>query len=195
MNFDWIKRHRNTLLNSALALTALVVLAARFFLKSSPFPSRQTESLYENWLQDPQSDEETLQVLQSAALSSGQSAYIAQQLIAQGEGKKAEPFAKIPLNHLHSVLPEYAEFAENGLKVASGKFEEAFTCALHLKEQLQMQGKEETLLYGFNLLRLMSLTRQLQKEDTQVIQELEKFLASGNESAHLLGRAIPEGFR
>lgn len=195
MNFDWIKRNRNTLLNSALALIALVVLATRFFLKSDPFPSRQTESLYENWIQDPQSDEETLQALRSATLSFEQSARIAQQLIVQGEGQKAEPFAKIPLDHLHSILPEYAEFAENGLKVASGKFEEAFSRAMQLKEQLQMQGKEETLLYGFNLLRLTSLSRQLQKEDSQVSQELEKFLAGGNEPAHLLGKAIPEGFR
>lgn len=195
MDFDWIKQHRNTLLNSAIVLVTLVILAGRFFLKSDPFPSQQAENLYENWIQDPQVDEETLQALRAAELTFSQSARVAQQLIARGEGKKAETFAKTSLNRLRSVLPEYAEFAENGLRIASDKFEEAFTHALYLKNQLQADGKSETLLYGFNLLRLMSLSRELEREDAQMNQEFEKFLANGSESARLLEQAIPEAVR
>ncbi len=194
MNFNWIKYHRRSLLNSAIIVITLGVLAGRFFL-TDPDPTPHTDGLYESWIQGFHNTEEMLEALRHVELTTEQSAQIAQRLIGQGKGQQAEHFARIPIENLRIILPEYAEFAENGVRMAKGKFEEAFESALSLKEDLIDQGKKETLLYGFNLLRLTSLACELQKQEGLIRQELENFLVNGTESAQVLKKVIPEAFR
>jgi hypothetical protein len=153
---DWIKQQRRILLNIGLALGAIAILLLRYFSKNSSL-DQSSVGLYEEWVEDPKVDEASLEPLRKAALPDAMSARIAQVLIAQGEGQKAAFFAQSSLEHLRGHLPEYAEFAEGGLLIASGRLEEALKGALALKERLQLQGKTETHLYKFNLARLESL--------------------------------------
>jgi hypothetical protein len=166
MGLEWIKQQRRTLLNIGLALGAIVILTLRHFSKNSSF-DQSGISLYEQWVQDPEVDEASLEPLRKAALPEEVSAHIAQVLITKGEGQKAEFFAKNSLGHLRLHLPEYAEFAEGGLLIASGKLHEALQGALALKERLQAQGKVETHLYKFNLARLESLEEKLEGKSVE----------------------------
>lgn len=185
MDFDWIKEHRKALFNAAMVVAALGILAARFFSGGSAIPT-QGDDAYESWIKDPKADEESLKVLTKAKLSSDLYAQVAARLIFQNEGQKAEPFAKNSLNHLRKALPEYAEFAEGGLLIASGKTKDALRHSLKLKEELRKEGKDQSLLYGYTLVRLASLAKELKSGEAESHEELEKFLASGSKPAEQL---------
>lgn len=154
----------------------------------------QQEDVYDAWIKDPQVDEESLQALRKAKLPSELYAQVASRLVFQNEGQKAEGFAKNSLQHLRKGLPEYAEFAEGGLLIASGKMEDALRHSLQLKQRLDEQGKAQSLLYGYTLVRLASLARELKADVTEYNAELQKFLAGGGESAQQLSALFQKFF-
>lgn len=118
-------------------------------------------------------------------------AQIADAFIAQNEGEKAQPFADKVLQRVKQQTPEHAEYAEGSLLISKRDFTNALSKAITLKDKLD----HESLLYGFNLIRIASLYRVLETPDKEVaaLQELENYMQKNQKASAVLMECFHEG--
>ena len=109
---------------------------------------------------DPELCEEVCHLLEKDETFSRQyGARVAQLLIGHGQFEKAKPYVDLPLEFLRKESPEHASFVETTLLIEKGSYQDALEKAIRLKDQM---GREESLLYVHNLLRIATLQTQLE---------------------------------
>jgi hypothetical protein len=118
-------------------------------------------------------------------------ALIADRYIVQNEGDKAEPYADSVFKRVLKQSPEHTAFAEGSLQIAKGHLREALVHTVALKERMD----KESILYGFNLVRLASLYRALSVHDQELaaLEELEQYMQENQKRGSILAECFNEG--
>lgn len=89
---------------------------------------------------------------------------IGQNLLSTYSAKEATPYIERTLKRTGDSL--YAEYARGSLSITEGKYEEALTHAISLKNSVAGL-KDHEILYAFNLMRIAILSRQLGERQTE----------------------------
>ncbi len=147
---------------------------------------------FDHWMVQGEAFEKLEAALkQNPELESRYSAHIADKLIAQNEGKKASAIAQNVFKRVLDQTPEYSAFARASLLISEGKFNEALNQAIALKETTD----ENSILFGFNLVRIASLYRQLddRSHELTALNELEDYLNTHEKTASVLTECFTEG--
>jgi hypothetical protein len=118
-------------------------------------------------------------------------ALIADRFLVQDKPDEAQPFADNVFKRVLNQTPQHTAFAQGSLLIESGQLQSALTGALELQKELE----KESLLYGFNLVRIASLARSLDlPEDEQpALAELEAYLEANAKAAAILQTCFREG--
>ncbi len=118
-------------------------------------------------------------------------ARVAERFIVQNEADKAEPFANRVLARVGKQSPGHAAFAEGSLLIAKGDLPEALKQSVSLKSEL----KEDSLLYGFNLVRIASLCRALHVQDQEAasLKDLSTYMEKNHDESLMLTECFHEG--
>lgn len=125
---------------------------------------------------------------------------IGQNLLAAICPQEATPYIERTLNRTRQ--PFYSEYAWTSLKICEEKYEEALEEAISLKEKMDAdssfweKSKENSALFAFNLMRIATLSQQLNRNQTELEawEEIKNYGGWGQEEAtpKLIGH---EGFK
>ncbi len=99
-------------------------------------------------------------------------ARIAQRMLALGDAKRADSYARAAIHRAGDMTsPYYERFSRNTLAISRGQFQMALDEAILLKTELEQDDRfwqerdklirSGTVLYAYNLMRIASLQRQL----------------------------------
>lgn len=118
-------------------------------------------------------------------------ALIADKFFTQNEGERAEEFADKVFARVLKQTPGHVAFAEGSLLIAKNQFRDALVHAVALKESLG----ENSLLYGFNLVRLASLYRILdaREQEKSTLEDLRSYMERNANAASILTESYKEG--
>ena len=178
----------------------IVIVIATFFVAFQLFGKfhkpRETQYLvanqaFEKWIAQGEAFDKLESALQThPELETKFGAMIADKYIAQNEGEKAEPYAENVFKRVFRQTPEHTAFADGSLQIAKGNLREALTQAVVLKEHM---GKD-SLLYGFNLMRIASLYRALavQGQELAALEELEHYMKENEKGASILSECFSD---
>lgn len=130
-------------------------------------------------------------IKQNPELETKFGAMIADKFIVQNDGERAQPFAEVVFQRVLKHTPEYAAFARGSLLISKGRFQDALVEAVSLKKELN----HDTLLFGFNLVRIASLCRALEAPvaECEALDELKLFMESYEKAATVLTECFHEG--
>lgn len=179
----------------------VIVVVATFFLAFQTFgkfhkPMRHhyytANQAFEKWMVQGEAFEKLEAALRHhPELETKFGVLIADKFIGQSEGDKAQPFAESVFNRVLKQTPEHTAFAESSLLIAKGNFREALSQSISLKNRLN----ENTLLYGFNLVRIASLYRALELRDQEIasLDDLERFMQQNQGVKEILNECFCEG--
>lgn len=148
--------------------------------------------VFENWLvQGEAFDKLEEAIANHPELETKFGAKVADRFIVQNEGDKAEPFAENVFQRILKQTPEHALFAKGSLMIAKGELSQALAESNALQERLD----EDTLLYGFNLVRIASLYRALEmaQEEHEALQKLDTYLQTHEKTKEVLTECFQEG--
>lgn len=193
---EWLQDNHRRFFYGVTLVVASFFLAFQVFAKyhktARSKPPAVLQETFENWLVQGEAFEKLEEALKrTPELETRLGAMIADKFIVQNDGQRAEPFAEGVLRRVLRQTPEHAMFAHGSLLIAKGELENALTEALSLKEQLD----QSTLLYGFNLVRIASLSRALEcfAAEQTVLEELETFMQAHQSAASILMECFHEG--
>jgi len=192
---DWLQYKRRHFFYGVICIVASLFIAFQVFgklHKQSPHHFLSANKAFNEWTKNAQDFEKLEQTVQShSELETKFGALIADKLIVRNEGEKAEGFADSVFKRVMKHTPAHTAFAEGSVLIAKGDMEKALIQAVNLKERLE----KDSLLYGFNLIRIASLSRFLEASDQELsaIIELEKFINDGSEASSTLAECFREG--
>jgi hypothetical protein len=192
---DWISEHSKTIL---LSFTTLIVLSFCLFQLSGKLNTGkksdylEVQSAFSAWVSKEVQDPRLLSNLEKPLgrhpeLEAKFGTHIAQRLLAFGDVKKADHYAKSALKRSHALTsPYYARFSKNSLLISKGGYEAALKEAKEFKTDLEKddsfwEGRDKfihsgSILYAYNLLRIASLERQVGSKEGELVawEELVK---------------------
>jgi len=159
---EWLQdKQRHFFYGVTLVVAAFFIAFQLFgkFHKPSKNPAIATSQAFEKWLvQGEAFDKLEAAIQENPKLETKFGAMIADKLIVQNDGEKAEAFAESVFQRILKQTPEHTAFAHGSLLIAKGELQKALTESVALKERLD----HNTLLFGFNLVRIASLCRSLE---------------------------------
>jgi len=179
-----------------LSFLILFQIPSLFFKNSHNSDAVQAEIAFARWKASPENPElfnELHALLQKHPdLQRKFEGLIAQVFIHSKQPKMALPFANMALKRLNEGAPFYARYAEASLLIAQGAHSDALKLAKELKESMNQAGllsgdienpAMDSLLYGFNLIRIAFLHKNLgqPKEELITWEEVEKYLDWGKD--------------
>lgn len=97
---------------------------------------------------------------------------IGQYLLAAIAPQEAAPFIERTL--LRTKQPYYSDYARTSLKISEKKYQEALDEALSLKDKMNSEplywekSKDSSSLFAFNLMRIATLSQQLNQSETEI---------------------------
>lgn len=194
---EWVQKNGKWILYGVFGAIALIFFFTQFIEKREAekrdaFIQADQEALH---YQQDQSDDALLSlqklVLTYPALEQKYDAFLAQAWLTKENVSSAQPFAESALKQTkNDHLPLYREFAKTSLLIAQGQEETSLKQALALKEELLQLAKkgqpQADILYTFNLLRIVTLQRELgyEKEAASSLQELLSAAKSASPHAY-----------
>lgn len=174
----WILRHWSTLL-VAFILIGVFFYRYSFVKKKSDQDLLLQESIYSKWEQNP-TNEEYFQELKALLqrnhdLHHSYDGLIAQKLLEMKKIEELPSFSKLPVEKLHKISADYAEFVKISLLITQEKWQEALVKAYDLNERLD----EISYLKFCNLLRISLLEKSLNHSNRELkaLAQLESMLA------------------
>ncbi len=192
---EWLQdKQRHFFYGVTLVVASFFIAFQLFgkFHKPSQNPALVTSKVFEKWLvQGEAFDKLETAIQENPELETKFGAMIADKFIVQNEGEKAEPFAESVFQRVLKQTPEHTAFARGSLLIAKGELQEALIGSVALKERLD----DDTLLFGFNLVRIASLCRALDTptHEYEALQELESYLETHEKAATVLTECFHEG--
>lgn len=192
---EWLQdNQRRFFYGVTLVVTTFFVAFQIFgkFHKSSHNKTLAVTQSFEKWLAQGESFEKMEEAfVKNPELSTKFGAAVADKFIVQNEGDRAEPFAKEVFKRGLKQTPKHTAFAKGSLLIAKGQLQDALTEAVALKKDLN----SDTLLFGFNLVRIACLCRSLQAPDTEkeALKELEDLMKANQNMAKVLTECFHEG--
>lgn len=162
------------------------------FYKGRPHSYLTVNQAFESWMsQEGAFEKLNDELAKHPEMAAKFGARIAHELLAKGQVEKAEPFVQNVFDRIFKQTPEHTSFSEGSILIQKGEFRQALQQSMALKERLS----QNSLLYGFNLVRIASLCRALniQDEEFAALEDLEGYLKTHGESAHLLSHCFQEG--
>lgn len=189
----WLEDNQRNFFYGIIMVVALFFIAFQLFgaLHKPSRPAGRVNETFQKWLvQGEAFDKLESAIKEHPELESKFGAIIADKFIVQNEGDKAEPFAENVFQRVLRQTPEHTTFAKGSLLIAKGELQEALKQSLALKSQLD----QETLLYGFNLVRIATLHRVLEnsQEEKLALQELEDYMKAHEKAASVLAECFHE---
>lgn len=111
---------------------------------------------------------------------------VGQEFAITGQWNEAEPFILAALNNSFKEDSPFKLYTETSLLIANQKYEEALKNALALEESIKEEpSKEIKLLYGYNLLRIISLEDFLKLNNEKSLEMWRQF-ASKTENSEIV---------
>ena len=191
----WLQANRRHFFYGVLFTIALFFIAFQVYEKFHK-PSRghylTINRLFEKWLANGEAfDKLELALRTHPDLEAKFGAAIAEKFITQEQGDKAEPFATNVFERIMKHIPEHTAFAEGSLLISKKQYKDALANAISLQARID----ENTLLYGFNLIRIASLYRALDLQDQELasLDDLEHYLKTHTDASTILNKCFCEG--
>ncbi|MCB1108653.1 MAG: hypothetical protein KDK44_03270 [Chlamydiia bacterium] len=186
----WVISVRNLVLYgipAVLGLTLLISYAA-FNRPEHQVDFLNAQKSYEQWENGNEDKLAKLEQIlgQHPELHGKYDVNIAAHLLAIEKGIEAKGYAMQTLKRTDGTVPFHTQYAKTSVKIAEGSLEEALNEAMALKEALS--GKQDAkVLYGFNLMRIAALQRELEHLDAEkaALKELQAYLAQNKEDQEL----------
>jgi len=191
---EWLQDKQGHFFYGVILVVAAFFLAFQLFSKfhnPRQKPAFVTGQVFEKWLvQGEAFDKLETAIKENPELETKFGAMIADKLIVQNEGDKAEPFAESVFQRVLKQTPEHTAFARGSLLIAKGELQEALLESVALKERLD----DDTLLFGFNLVRIASLCRVLDSpnREYEALEALENYLSTHEKAATVLTECFHE---
>ncbi|MCB1118165.1 MAG: hypothetical protein KDK50_06265 [Chlamydiia bacterium] len=137
---------------------------------------------YEAWVAGDQSKLPELERIMSfhPELHAKYDHAIASHLIASGQGAEAKQYAQASLNRAEFASKWHRSFANTSLTIADGDLQTALAEAKALKDEMSSGDIEHfKLVYGFNLMRIVALEKELDHKEAQkkAALELQQFVS------------------
>ena len=192
---EWLQEKQRHFFYGVILVVATFFLAFQLFGKFHK-PARNhyftADQAFEKWMHQGEAFEKLeIALSHHPELETKFGALIADKFIGQNEGDKAQPFAQNVFSRVLKQTPEHTAFAEGSLLIAKGNFRDALSRSISLKDRLG----ENTLLYGFNLVRIASLYRALELRDQEIasLEDLERFMQRNISIKEILNECFCEG--
>ena len=179
----WVINVKN-LLRFGLPVVLGVVLMASYFSSRSVKSGEDfivADQAFDQWSGGDDSKLNDLEKLMShhPELHAKYDSAIASHLAAMENGAKAKSYAQKVFQRINGVCEFHGAFANTSLQILEGQYNEALNMAKALKQELEAQDLGYSkLLYGYNLLRIASLEKQLENHGShkQALDNLRSFL-------------------
>ncbi|MDN3506133.1 MAG: hypothetical protein P0S96_02785 [Simkaniaceae bacterium] len=192
---DWLQdKQRHFFYGIIITLASLFIAFQAFGKFHKPATSNYlfVNQAFEKWMYQDEAFEKLETALhQNPELETKFGALIADKFLVQKSPDQAQPFADNVFQRVLNQTPEHTAFAQNSLLIEKGKLPEALTSSLALKTNLD----PNTLLYGFNLVRIASLSRALDSspQEQSALTELETYLHTNAKATTILTECFHEG--
>lgn len=192
---DWLQdrqRHFFYGIGIIIAVFFIAFQAAGKIHKQGTSSYLAANQAFENWMLKGEAFNKLESILKKhPELETKFGALIADKFIAQNEEDKAKEFADKIFARVLKQTPGHVAFAESSLLIAKNNFRDALIQSIALKESIN----ENSLLYGFNLVRIASLYRILNAHEQEVatLQDLEQYMRSNENAATILTESYKEG--
>lgn len=205
---QWVSENGKILVWGLLAIVALIALVYRFAFGYSTssetdfFQATQAFSTFEQEAKTP--DEVAAQqdafyklekiIHRHPELHAKYDGLMTQVLIARNAFAQAEPFAKLAIQRTSNENePLFSEYSQNTLLIGKQNYSEALKNSIALKNQ--MKEGQESLLFGFNLLRIASLQRTLglKSEELAAWKEWKQFAQRDARSSQKIMNHFKDG--
>lgn len=173
---EWIKDHGSTLLYSIAGIIALLFLVFQIMGRSkgdaqSDYASANTAFVqWDNAREDSDLQKLQVPISRHPELHAKFDAVIAQALLSQRLGEKAQGYAAATLKRIEGETPYHSRFAQTTLLIEKGDFAQALSEAKQLKQDLEKDTafwksqdalvRPGSLLYAFDLLRIAMLEQK-----------------------------------
>ncbi len=186
----WVISTRNLIrygISTVLGLTLLISYAA-FHKPEHQIDYLNAQTAFHEW---ENGNEEKLTSLEQMLhkhpeLHAKYDALIANHLLSIEKGLEAKGYALRTLKRTSAAAPYHTRYAKTSVAISEGKYKEALSESEQLK--LDLQSQEGTkVLFGFNLLRIAALQRELgnyEAEQTE-LKELQQYLADNKKDQEL----------
>ncbi len=192
----WLERYQRPFFYSLLAIGVGIFAGLKFGGKKK-VASSGVEAAFQSWeragVADGPEMDALKQLMEKYPSSSGvYGVRVVEGLIARGAAEKTGIFAAGILERTKSHTPEIALFAKGSLMIARGALQEALEEATLLKTALIEKNQGEGFLYGYTLLRMVTLCHKLGVDDSQVKEELSFFLKNESSASFELQKIFSE---
>lgn len=192
---DWLQEKQRHFFYGVVLVICAFFVAFQVFEKLHKTTNSKllfVNQAFDRWmLQGEAFDKLELALKQNPEMESKYAARIADKLVAQNEGERASIVAQNVFKRVLEQTPQHTAFAEASILIAKGEYHEALKEAISLKDSID----ENSILFGFNLVRIASLYRQLEARDQELaaLEELEYYLHTNEKSAAVLTECFSEG--
>lgn len=182
----WLKEKQNHIFYGCVFIVGALILTFKIY-----YPKKQSadfltvEKAYTHWEQTGENLEELSTALkQHPEMETKFGASIADRFILQGNGDGAKAFAEGVFQRISNYIPKHTAYAQGSVLIAQGNLSQALQQSIDLKEITQ----KDSLLYGFILLRLASLSRALNENEEELtsLVDLEHYLKSNSTDAQTI---------
>jgi hypothetical protein len=196
----WLERYQRPFFYCLLAIGVGIFAGLRFGGVKRGALSGGTEMAFQNWeraesAEGPEMDELVRLIEKYPSVSGAYGVRVVEGLLARGAAERAGELARGVLERTAGHTPELAVYANGSLLIARGALQQALEEAVQLKTALSARNKGESLLYGYSLLRMVTLCRKLGLDEEEVSAELAQYLQNKSAaSATLQTTFSAEGF-
>jgi hypothetical protein len=169
---------------TALVLVVSILTIVFATIGSGPEMSQKARATFEQWKKTPRDElltKEMQRALEKApGLRRALEAEIVQVLLSDGSAQGDDSMAAQCIERLQEDSPLHAQFAQASLLIEQKEFQKALEISVTLKERLESM-VEQSGLYGWNLLRLAFLHKQLQNPSGELAawEEVKTFMQKG----------------
>lgn len=182
----WIEalseKKKQAIIGFACAIAGTALLFSYFQSGPDALKYASAEEAFDRWEKNP-TDSSLYKKMRTSlngapGLLEKYQAKVAQKLIDSHQIGEALLFAPESIARLKQEAPYHGLFAENTLLIEKGDFQRALEEAVALKEKMEGNFSQGgALLYGFNLLRIASLQKELENNpgEKAALEEAELF--------------------
>jgi hypothetical protein len=192
---EWLQDNQRRFFYGVTLVIAIFFVAFQIFGKFHKSAHRKilaSTRPFEKWLVHGEAVDRLEEAVKlNPELETKFGAVIADKFIIHNDGERACPFAERVFQRIVKQAPEHAVFARGSLLISKGQFQDALVEAISLKKGLS----HDTLLFGFNLVRIASLCCALKTPaaEREALDQLELFMESHEQAATVLGECFHEG--
>ncbi|NGX45135.1 MAG: hypothetical protein K940chlam2_00278 [Chlamydiae bacterium] len=196
----WLERYQRPFFYCLLAIGVGIFAGLRFGGAKKGAATGGATVVFQNWeraesADGPEMDELMRLIEKYPSVSGAYGVRVVEGLLARGAAEKAGEFARGVLERTASHTPEFSLFARGSLLIARGALQEALEEAALLKTALAERNKGESILYGYALLRMVTLCNALGLDEGEAKGELSLFLKNKSAASAALQTIFSaEGF-